>query len=543
MDATENIDERQKSFVYALMYVMSKEDLDKSIEINQNIKSLYLDKQYKRHKKSLLDHINFNYISNKQKLLLSAYLLLYQKLNNNNETQKKINTVVSRLNVSQKYIEYVSEYYKNLSSDFILENSNNIEKIINPTPDIISHFTSIVKTGSSSLYRDRQILHGLSAHEYEHKLDRQFLEVLSNSFGFDKLVNFFFKHGLERVVTIQYTGSNLRINNKQLPQIYDIILECCKIIEIAKIPDVYVEQGFINAHTVGSETPIVIFSAGCFGTLSHAEQMFISGHELGHIKSQHCLYRTIADIISAGVLDQLLSTISVVSLGLTSVAMLGLQAALMNWKRTSEFTADRAGLLCCQDIDAALSCLIKLSGMSPAHYSSINIDAFKQQAKEFQTLDFNVRDKILKIVSIMYESHPWTIMRAHELIKWHESGEYQSIVERTTKKQSLKQSTSSTIENHESGLRCSSCGQAYEENAHFCCHCGKSVQHVTKSAVCNSCGQPYEDGVSFCSQCGKAVIQTPKMIDDEQTAVCRQCGTKREGSEKFCTECGRQFTS
>ncbi|KXG78801.1 hypothetical protein AN618_01390 [Fervidicola ferrireducens] len=39
--------------------------------------------------------------------------------------------------------------------------------------------------------------------------------------------------------------------------------------------------------------------------------------------------------------------------------------------------------------------------------------------------------KILQIsTGIMWQDHPWTIMRASELFKWVESGEYESIMKK-----------------------------------------------------------------------------------------------------------------
>ena len=102
---------------------------------------------------------------------------------------------------------------------------------------------------------------------------------------------------------------------------------------------------------------------------------------------------------------------------------------LLYWKRMSEFTSDRAGLLACQDIDAAVSAIIKMSGLPMKYYDSMDRDAFIKQAIEFKKSFSGFTDDIIKLVSIMDETHPWTVLRAAELITWYESGEYQAILD------------------------------------------------------------------------------------------------------------------
>ncbi|MGB9977622.1 MAG: M48 family metalloprotease [Thermovenabulum sp.] len=52
-----------------------------------------------------------------------------------------------------------------------------------------------------------------------------------------------------------------------------------------------------------------------------------------------------------------------ITLGAGKLLSTGLQIALLNWVRMSEFTADRAGLLTCQDPEVAASALMKLAGV------------------------------------------------------------------------------------------------------------------------------------------------------------------------------------
>jgi Zn-dependent protease with chaperone function len=90
----------------------------------------------------------------------------------------------------------------------------------------------------------------------------------------------------------------------------------------------------------------------------------------------------------------------------------------------SEFTADRAGLLCCQDKDAAIRSFMKMGGLPIKEYNNLNYQTFLQQASEFKSLDYDGLNKIVKYITIAEQSHPWTVMRAAELINWIDEGTY-----------------------------------------------------------------------------------------------------------------------
>jgi Zn-dependent protease with chaperone function len=198
--------------------------------------------------------------------------------------------------------------------------------------------------------------------------------------------------------------------------------------------------------------------------------LYIIGHELGHIKSQHVLYHQMADALP--VLSSMLSS---VTLGLGGALSIGLELALLNWYRKSEFTADRAGLLACQNIDAATTVLMKLAGSPVKYYGSLNPEEFKKQAKEFEGFDENSLDKVAKVVSVMFADHPWTIMRAQELYKWIDSGAYDALLRGEVQEQQKQKNTSSklTAIGENSDMFCVNCGYKFESDELFCPECGQ----------------------------------------------------------------------
>jgi len=107
---------------------------------------------------------------------------------------------------------------------------------------------------------------------------------------------------------------------------------------------------------------------------------------------------------------------------------LGLRAvigALEEWQRKSELSADRAGLLGCQDPDAGLRSLMKMAG--GARLYQMDKDAFLEQAAEYDAAG-DLRDGVLKLLNLEGRSHPFTVLRAAELQRWVNDGEYAAIL-------------------------------------------------------------------------------------------------------------------
>lgn len=308
---------------------------------------------------------------------------------------------------------------------------------------------------------ERKKLYQLQSREYEHDFDRKALETLEGTPGLEKLVRKINKHGVERGFRLGYTGSNIKVTPKNFPDIYKLLEVACDLLGLIDVPDLYIEWNYdINAMAVGSENPIIILYSGAIDLLTPDELLYIIGHEVGHIKSGHMLYHDMAIIIPF-----IGEVIGSATLGIGSLVSSGLELALLYWVRMSELTADRAGLLACQDINVALSALMKMGGVPKNFYDKMKIEDFIEQAKEFQGYDYDTLDKIAKIALIMVETHPWTVMRAHELLKWTESGQYDTLVE--------KHSSVEMISGTSGKMPCLKCGFELSGQEKFCPGCGE----------------------------------------------------------------------
>ena len=128
----------------------------------------------------------------------------------------------------------------------------------------------------------------------------------------------------------------------------------------------------INALSVGTDkSPVILLSKKSVACLTDDELKFMIGHELGHILQKNMICH-----IVKGFLDNLNNSSEV--LGPIISDMIDVQLNL--WHRCAEYTADRAGLLCCKDINVIKRLFyrinknyMKKTGMLMEYYELSNI--------------------------------------------------------------------------------------------------------------------------------------------------------------------------
>ncbi len=310
---------------------------------------------------------------------------------------------------------------------------------------------------------DKKIFQGLHPSDYEHPFDRKALETLEGTPGLETLARKFFEYGIEKMFRIQYMGSNLKVKQSNFPDLYSTFAEVCDILNLPQRPELYISQHYdIGAITVGVENPIVTLYSGAIDHLNKDEIMFVIGHEIGHIKSNHVLYHQMASVLP--VIGNIIGS---VTLGIGKFISTGLQLALLNWQRMSEFTCDRTGLLACQNVEAATSSMIKIAGLPTKYYDINLIEDFVEQAREFDEYDYETLNKIAKTFSTMWQSHPWTVMRGAEFYKWIDSDQYKQILRWSSKTKKQAIPTDASL--------CPNCGTLFQPHDKFCGSCGTKI--------------------------------------------------------------------
>jgi Zn-dependent protease with chaperone function len=267
--------------------------------------------------------------------------------------------------------------------------------------------------------RSRTRFPGISSRAYEHPADRSALVALRSLSGFDTVLRRLAGLFSERAIRLMFLGGTVRASESQYRHLYDIMRDSAYILDLPEIPELYITQDPApNAMTIGVDNPFIVINTGLIDLLDDEELRFVVGHEVGHVLSGHAVYRTMAMILTS-----LGARIAWLPLG--NIAIAAILMGLNEWQRKSELSADRAGLLAGQDVEAAKRALMKLAG--GARLSEMDAESFLEQAREYDAAG-DVRDGLLKFLNLLNRSHPYAVIRFAELDRWARDGEYARIL-------------------------------------------------------------------------------------------------------------------
>jgi Zn-dependent protease with chaperone function len=110
------------------------------------------------------------------------------------------------------------------------------------------------------------------------------------------------------------------------------------------------------------------------------------------------------------------------TLGIGTLLGTGLVLALNEWYRKAELTADRAGLLCVQDVEPCIRTFMKLAGGASRLFAEMDQAEFMRQIRSYEEADRSALNKVYKVLLTIGRTHPFPILRAKELDAWHSTG-------------------------------------------------------------------------------------------------------------------------
>ncbi len=272
--------------------------------------------------------------------------------------------------------------------------------------------------------RPRIALPEISAVAWEHPADRAALQTLRAVPGVDEVIRKILGMlGGERGIRLLFQGNAVRVGPTQFPLLWALHIENCTTFGWETIPELYVTQTPIfNAGAYGIDNPFIVIHSSALELLDTDEQRVLLAHELGHVISGHSLYRTIAAImvmISLGALPML-----------ASLVLLPVKYAFLEWSRKAELSADRASLLGSQDLQATMRLFMKMAGggnTTNIRPGDLNLEPFMQQANEYASSNDGL-DIVYKILSTLALTHPMHVVRAAEVQKWVQGGDYERIL-------------------------------------------------------------------------------------------------------------------
>ena len=272
-------------------------------------------------------------------------------------------------------------------------------------------------------FSDKKHFTGLKREHFQHPWDKQAIDALQAIPGFEYLVKKLMEVGFEQFFRMTNLATNVHVTGKMLPNLQKILKEACQIIDVPE-PELYVSTDPVpNAYTYGQTKPFIVVTSGMLESFSEEELLFVIGHELGHIKCGHVLYKTMAKHFKL-----VLEIIANATFGLSGLISTGLEMAIFDWERKSELSADRAGLICVQDRHITNRTFMKMACASPKFYDQMSEEDFSKQIKTYQdATDSSFLNQAYITFITARMTHPFTVLRAKQIDDWIEKGEFTNV--------------------------------------------------------------------------------------------------------------------
>jgi Zn-dependent protease with chaperone function len=271
--------------------------------------------------------------------------------------------------------------------------------------------------------RSRVAFPQIAGVSWEHPADRAALQAMRAVPGFDDVVRKIIAIlGGERGIRLLFQGNAVRTGPEQFPRAHALLVEVAATFDWPKVPEMYVTQTpLFNAGAYGVDDPFIVLHSAALELLNEEELRVLIAHEFGHVVSGHSLYRTIAEIflnVSLGALPLL-----------AGIALLPIRLAVLEWSRKSELSSDRAGLLGSQNVIASQQLFMKMAGAyrGALEEGQMSLDPFVNQASEYIATNEGL-DIVYKILNTLALTHPMHTVRAAELQKWIQTGDYERIL-------------------------------------------------------------------------------------------------------------------
>jgi len=199
--------------------------------------------------------------------------------------------------------------------------------------------------------------------------------------------------------------SALPVNGVRMPELDQLVRTCSQKLQPGAVDVYLVNKNQLNAYTFGiSEPKALVLYAPMVKVMGPGELSFVIGHEMGHVALGHTWLNTILG--------------GMAGIPAPFGAAVLLYAAFRWWNRMCEYSADRAGLLACGDLNLAISALVKL--VAP------NVRSQQEFDRALAMIDAQ-DDDVSNVLAEAFQSHPMLIRRINKLREYAQTAEYQQM--------------------------------------------------------------------------------------------------------------------
>lgn len=240
--------------------------------------------------------------------------------------------------------------------------------------------------------------------DYAYPLDYEYRKKLDSIPGLFSFAKKYAATAASRAIA-EYNLNGIAVGPNQFPEVYQIGCDCARRLGIA-VPNIYiVGSEEFNARTMASDDvePVIEITNIMLQRMSLDELRCVIAHECGHIQNYHSLYSILAQYLSTAVE----TGGSIISKTLGGIISDGAFFTLKMWSRAAEVTADRAALICCNDVQDAYKVNMKLmygaATVDNKMNTNMDIDLLKEQLRQVENTPYRFNE--------LFYTHPMSVKR------------------------------------------------------------------------------------------------------------------------------------
>ncbi len=255
-------------------------------------------------------------------------------------------------------------------------------------------------------------LYNVSVDDFMHPDDRAAVQALQSVPAVDRLVSQMEEQSNQIMVRMTTLGSCVHLTDMNAPHICGLVRNVCEIMGYDNMPEVFTRREYsLDVTPSGVDRPVIVIPDLALNTLDDDLLYFTVGRAITRFKSEYLKFYMVAQMMI--MFGSLFSVVSDV-----------IKLPLANWMRKSELTADRGGLLACQNYKAAMRFLMAKAGMPLKETKDINIPDYIE-ASQIKSLLV----KAGKGAKTLVNEKGWANDRINGLFTWYATGDYDNLLE------------------------------------------------------------------------------------------------------------------
>ncbi|MBV9357367.1 MAG: FHA domain-containing protein [Chloroflexi bacterium] len=206
-----------------------------------------------------------------------------------------------------------------------------------------------------------------------------------------------------RLAAAQQAAQGAEVTPTQFADIYPMLSELRERFALPRTRVFVTQSPIVNASSFGLREPyVVVLNSALVEALDPIELKSVLGHELGHVKFGH----TRVGVVLGG-----LDTSGLLLPFPFNLIASARDAVFRWWQRSTELSADRAGIIACGRVSKAISAQLKV-GVGPSLLQHVNLADLAQQAADMR----GGVSGLEHFLSQMGASHPFLIDRVAAML-------------------------------------------------------------------------------------------------------------------------------